>query len=669
MSQVCSVGTDCWGIFSSVEEEEEKKAEAAKSEESKTWDDQRFTKIAIQDNGESEEILSGYVVHIPSSDQYGHRTGADSDLTIRMKMVFLFFTTPLVGTLFAIPLRVAHLCSGRWALTQGYQEALSQWKIERLECYNTGQLDQAPSKLDLYTYVALKSIKYFAEAFVKLATYPLALALCMGAALIAPVSPFWARHAFARIQEAWSIDIHPESRFALGVNHLMNFQAPCMLSKRVWENYNLYERGFDENEPLDQIYNLKQLVLRFEAYFPEKTEGWVKILDDLRNVNSLDIPTLIKIQKEIEQFVSKTDEMIDKLIDKETLSEKMNREEELGDLQNHFDYFATLTKRHELETNKSKSREAIQLAVEQIEPLFENIHKDLRAVQGEGSPGEEIAYRLKAIQKEYDQYADDKSFEKVFQRIYEASEILAHLQSLYESHLESLRDAERKHEASLKEEAVQGGPLYPGGPIISFQKKDGNCWLNMVLNGLRDLNRDPGISQEMLRSWTVDWMEYNYDKDEILREYINEAIDTHKHVGNIRIEKEAENINQMFENELITKGHRVQAFRSLEKEKTKLDEFSLKNYWELMRKNGSYGTRAELYALSRIFSVNIEIWRNRENDLGLTKEFDLPITSPHYLGTIGAVMSARGNHFDLLRQTPEAISSGELSESSENPSQ
>jgi hypothetical protein len=84
----------------------------------------------------------------------------------------------------------------------------------------------------------------------------------------------------------------------------------------------------------------------------------------------------------------------------------------------------------------------------------------------------------------------------------------------------------------------------------------------------------------------------------------------------------------------------------LDKEESEVQTFNEEDYFSYIEQEGSFGSRAELYAISQIFKVNVTIWRNLNGTL--SPDFDPPIRHPEGTETIHILMNQDGNHFDAI---------------------
>jgi hypothetical protein len=189
------------------------------------------------------------------------------------------------------------------------------------------------------------------------------------------------------------------------------------------------------------------------------------------------------------------------------------------------------------------------------------------------------------------------------------------------------------------------------------QPQDGNCWLHTSILGLQHINHPRlGIdTHSMLRPKLVEWMQIHYEIDPDLKRFITGAIDTHKVFETSRLQEEMGSLTEAIAANLLSPEQIEQATATLKgygKSIEDLERFSLADYFNHMKKTGSHGSHAELYAVSRMFQVNVTIWREVsacENQASrLTNELDEQIRHPLALAkdTINAVITKKGNHFN-----------------------
>lgn len=248
----------------------------------------------------------GYVTHISSNDRYGHLSYSDSDTMIRLKMLGLVSGLTFLGTL-RLAFRVTYLVTGGWIWSKAYPEALLEWKTRRIEIFLKNSSDPLPLRLDLCKEVAAKSLRAFVESFIKTLTYPAAILLEMGVAFLGILAPLTGRRLFSQIEQKWSFSSNAPPLFHLD----MNFNAPCMQPKRIWEEQNLYRisKSTVSSSNYDRICALKQMIHRNAAYFPETSSIWqdqLRALFRTEKVNSID-----DIERELQTFLDASDRMVD----------------------------------------------------------------------------------------------------------------------------------------------------------------------------------------------------------------------------------------------------------------------------------------------------------------------------------------------------------------------
>jgi hypothetical protein len=290
-----------------------------------------------------DERFKGRVIHRSSNEEYGMTL--DSDIDIRCKMGLLFFLSSPLFFGKAI-FRLGHLLCGYWAWGQGYSRALTIHRIERYHCQldENGKKRNAPGLLSLSTRTALYSLLYFTDAAIKLTTLPLAAALATVSTLVAITNPFLARRYFAQIEELWSIDISRSSKFPIQINYM----APCMQSKRIWDQYNLYPSINRHNDP--KHIHLSALLIK---YLLKECQDYLhsKEYNDLQELIEC---KLRKIKAELENF--------QKIEDKRSFSEK--KQTDLNAIKNALRRFlnnAYLIAEQESTSKETKSQNKTQL--------------------------------------------------------------------------------------------------------------------------------------------------------------------------------------------------------------------------------------------------------------------------------------------------------------------
>jgi hypothetical protein len=187
------------------------------------------------------------------------------------------------------------------------------------------------------------------------------------------------------------------------------------------------------------------------------------------------------------------------------------------------------------------------------------------------------------------------------------------------------------------------------------QPKDGNCWLHTSITGLRHIgHRDLGdYTHETLRANVMEWIKKNHPSDSLLQTYVREAIEAHQFATTQHLQEEINSLTALQSNEQVSPQERNNIPEAIERNKKQIEElgrFDLSAYFEHMRKVGSHGSNAELYAISRLFTVNVVVWRDlpayREQPRRLTNEYDPEISCPGAQHTIHVVLTQEGNHFN-----------------------
>jgi hypothetical protein len=206
------------------------------------------------------------------------------------------------------------------------------------------------------------------------------------------------------------------------------------------------------------------------------------------------------------------------------------------------------------------------------------------------------------------------------------------------------------------------------------QLRDGNCWLHTSIIGLEHINH-PLLGNEThlsLRPKVVRWMQSHYEEDANLRRYIDDAMEAHKAFKRAHIRMEMQSLEEAIQQGLIPPEEMEECRHTQEMNRASLQDlerFSVEDYFRLMFEVGTHGSHAELYAISRMFKVNVSIWRDIP-PLGkmpsrLTKEFDEQIKFNGAEHTVNAVLTREGNHFDY--RLPQQADGASGSASSSGP--
>lgn len=191
---------------------------------------------------------------------------------------------------------------------------------------------------------------------------------------------------------------------------------------------------------------------------------------------------------------------------------------------------------------------------------------------------------------------------------------------------------------------------------VVFQPGDGNCWLHTTLLGLTHLNHSERREHTplTLRPLVIDWIQAHYQSDQTLRNFLQDSLEAHKFKVAQALQQELESLNNLLTENFIPENEISNAIARREevtKSLTVANELTLNDYYIYIREDRSHGSQAELYAISRIFRVNIVIWRevapSAEFRRGrLTNEYDAPFLIDNPQGTINVVMARSGDHFN-----------------------
>jgi hypothetical protein len=236
---------------------------------------------------------------------------------------------------------------------------------------------------------------------------------------------------------------------------------------------------------------------------------------------------------------------------------------------------------------------------------------------------------IQAFKTRFERYRGEASLAKAFEALDFMDQTVTNLQIVLYHYREVMRDYR------LSMEVDEQG--------IKRQPDDGNCWLHAALFSLNDMGKAVGVTHETLRTDVVNWMR-DHQSDTELLENIRAAMEAHQYVKTNQLNDEKGAFLSMFHEAIITEEDYQEGIERLDQQLAALDAFTIEQYFECMSETGSHGSRAEFYAISKIFNVDVYIWR--EIDGKLSKEYDQPIISIASEGVIHVVLNARGNHFN-----------------------
>lgn len=236
-----------------------------------------------------------------------------------------------------------------------------------------------------------------------------------------------------------------------------------------------------------------------------------------------------------------------------------------------------------------------------------------------------------------EQYHGPHKFSKALDTIVNIEETLPHLKKVYVNYKEIMSNYHQSFDAD------QDGIIKVPG--------DGNCWLHSALYLLRDMNRDRGYTHVTLREAVVDWMEARYDHDDDLKLFIANAIMDYVDDKMRLLNQESDSYESMRDLDEPPTEEYIQAnIQRIENERHALDQFGVPEYFASMRQIGFFGSRAELYAISNIFKVDVSIWRVIGGKVTRNDNFDPPIESIQNQGMIDVVFDNK--HFNPRLPSP-----------------
>ena len=199
------------------------------------------------------------------------------------------------------------------------------------------------------------------------------------------------------------------------------------------------------------------------------------------------------------------------------------------------------------------------------------------------------------------------------------------------------------------------GSLQDSHGILQMPQ-DGNCWLHTSIAGLKLIcPKYEDLTVESLRKEVLEWMQDNYQKDEALQDFLEHAVLNYRLSKQEKLNGKIANLEVIQENLGWFAGnerqHNLEKLEKYRRSLVDLDAFDLPAYFAHAAKNGSYGGHAEFYAISRLYQVNIAVWRtlppHKDLPPRLTRAHDIQIEHPDAEYTIHAVLSLEGNHFNL----------------------
>jgi len=196
-------------------------------------------------------------------------------------------------------------------------------------------------------------------------------------------------------------------------------------------------------------------------------------------------------------------------------------------------------------------------------------------------------------------------------------------------------------------------------PGVSQQPADGNCFFHAMAEALNKIKKAGALpanlsgieefTHDNLRAFAVDMMRAAIsDSNPEFMPYLDESIEALKAAKLKQIHEQRLSIEALSSE--IKKQHKAGIDRELEKLQREEDLFTQMTpdqYLEMIAQDGSFASRAEMYAISQLFKVNIAIER-KVGDRRITgldpiiigDESEDPITIK--------LLHVNGDHFDLL---------------------
>lgn len=280
------------------------------------------------------------------------------------------------------------------------------------------------------------------------------------------------------------------------------------------------------------------------------------------------------------------------------------------------------------------SKELISEASREAERL-KDLYDNLRDLNSQSA--KELFEGVKKIQQKFDCYRTDPAALEALEKPF------------------ALIDHLKKNTDGMQAALLFWINADPAKDVIE-QPRDGNCWLHTTLLGLTHLNHSERREHTplTLRALVIDWIQTHYESDQILRNFLGDSLEAHKFKVTQALKQESESLNNLLSQNFIAENqipNAIGRIEEIDKSLTIANQLTLNDYYTYIREDRSHGSQAELYAISRIFRVNIVIWRelapSPEFRKGrLTNEYDAPFLIENSQGTINVVMARSGDHFN-----------------------
>ncbi|HNA62269.1 MAG TPA: hypothetical protein PKW79_04255, partial [Rhabdochlamydiaceae bacterium] len=196
-------------------------------------------------------------------------------------------------------------------------------------------------------------------------------------------------------------------------------------------------------------------------------------------------------------------------------------------------------------------------------------------------------------------------------------------------------------------------------PGVSQQPADGNCFFHAMAEALNKIKKAGGLPDDLsgieefthdhLRAFVVDMMGVAIrDGNAEFTPYLEQSIEALKAAKLKQIHEQRLSIEALSPE--IKKQHKAEIDRQLEalqREENFYTHITPEQYLEMVAQDGSFASSAEMYAISKLFKVNIAIER-QVGDRRITG-FDLIIIGDESEEPITIkLLHVNGDHFDLI---------------------
>lgn len=285
----------------------------------------------------------------------------------------------------------------------------------------------------------------------------------------------------------------------------------------------------------------------------------------------------------------------------------------------------------------------------EMEKLFDEAYHNLPLL------GDEL--RREKFLKLYNQFNDingayfsaQKQSGDLFEKAFQINLDFTLLCSMYDTRFAHVKRAREQEKIDEKGKASQS--------------MDGSCWLHTIINALPYLTFSEGIEYDVsstasLREAVVNWMETHRENPELL-EHLERAIFDHKEHMTDYAKAYIEELKMMHQSGDCSDEQFEENELRATTDISNLENFSLDDYFRLMREPNSFGSGAEFYALSQMLKINIRILVDNGTEVPESDRFP-DLNYPGATQTAYVLMNPSGNHFDRYHPTEDVTISGLL---------